>query len=213
MTKITPERLRLYIVLETSMLKVPLGEFMAQITEAGATAVQLRDKYASGAETAARAVTIKKYLEGLKGEKPLFIINDRADVAECCGADGVHLGVKDLPPELVRKAFPGLIIGLSCNNGADAEKASLLGDYAGIGPVFPTSTKKDLRPVIGLSGAGRIAGLLSVPAVAIGGITAENAAEVMKTGVAGPAVSSYVCASPEPYEAVKALIKASHERI
>lgn len=206
--KITPEDIRLYVVLESSMLKIPLREFIVQIAEAGATAVQLRDKYSSGAELAEKAVIIKKCLADMKSKKPLFIINDRADVAVCCGADGVHLGVHDVPAEMIRKNFPNLVIGISCNNAADADRASLFGDYAGIGPVYPTSTKKDPRPVLGLQGAARIEKRLSVPSVAIGGITDKNARETMKTGVPGIAVSSYVCAAANPYEAIKTLIKA-----
>lgn len=215
MTAVSPERLKLYIVLETSMLKIPLAEFTEQVTDAGATAIQLRDKGAAGVETVRRGLIIKDCLAAYKTreQRPLFIINDRADIAMACGADGVHLGVKDVPPELIRKSYPALIIGLSCNTREDAEKANLHADYAGVGPAFPTSTKKDLRPVIGLEGLKDIAEYLTIPSVAIGGITSENAADIMKTGVSGPAVSSYICSSPEPGQAVKRLLKAAYEGI
>lgn len=202
--------LKLYTVIETPLLKVPLYEFIIQTSLAGVTAFQLRDKGSDGASMVQNAMIIKKALTDLKGHKPLFIINDRADIAHVCGADGVHVGIKDVSPQLLKKSFPDLIIGSSCNNLQDAALASKWSDYAGVGPIFHTSTKKDLRSVIGIQGAKDISKALSVPCVAIGGINEENCSDVIKSGVSGLALSSCICSSQNPYDTVKAIIKAAY---
>lgn len=202
--------LELYVVIETSMLKVPLREFVLMAVSAGASALQLRDKGSTGVSMAENALIIKDTLSSLKESRPLFIINDRADIAAACGGDGVHLGVKDTPIELVKKAFPNLILGYSCNGEADALKASQYAHYAGVGPAFHTLTKTDLRPVLGVNGIRQVVKSLSVPSVAIGGINDGNAFDLLQSGVSGLALSSYVCSAINPYEALLAIKRAAY---
>ena len=146
------------------------------------------------------------------GGRPLdvpLIVNDRVEVARAAGADGVHLGQDDLDAARARAILgPDRLIGVSAGTAAEAarvDKASA--DYAGIGSVYATPTKPDAGAPIGIAGLGALAAALApLPAVAIGGIGAGNAAEVMASGVAdGIAVVSAICGAPDPEAAARAL--------
>ena len=136
-----------------------------------------------------------------------LLINDHVDVALASGADGVHLGQADLPLAAARRLLgPQAIIGLSISQaghlaGADAA----LADYYGIGPVYPTTTKPDADPVLGLDALHALAQQGGKPCVAIGGITLANAASVMASSVDGIAVVSAICAADDPRAAAAAL--------
>ena len=201
--------LKLYLVLETSALCLPLDEFIAQIADGGVTAIQLRDKTA----TALERFNIAKYIKPLIAKKDiLFIINNNADIAAAVGAHGVHLGPEDLPPADVKKHFPDFCIGVSCNNNDDCTAANEAhADYAGVGPAFFTATKTNLRPLLTPKGVKKITEKLDIPAVAIGGITAENITELKGCGVYGAAVSSAICASETPYDTVLIMRKLIEE--
>jgi len=134
--------LKLYLVLETSALRLQLDDFITQAAEGGVTAIQLRDKKTTAFE---RYHTAKK-IKLLIGKKDiLFIINNNADIAAAVEAAGVHLGPEDLPPAAVKRHFPDFYVGVSCNNYNDCAKANKArADYAGAGPVFFTATKTNL---------------------------------------------------------------------
>lgn len=184
---------------------------MEETVMAGATAFQLRDKFSSGRERYETGLKIKKALEG-KGV--LFAVNDSIDLALALEADAVHLGVKDIPLEAAKKIAPGLFFGYSCNTCEDCRIARVHADYSGVGPVYTTDTKKDLRRLLGPCGLAENLGLLEgLPAVAIGGINGDNCREISALGPDGVAVSSYICSSEKPYEAAKNIIKALDERI
>jgi thiamine-phosphate pyrophosphorylase len=118
------------------------------------------------------------------GSNTKFIINDDPKLAADIGADGVHLGQSDMGYAEARAiAGEKAIIGLSTHNGDQVRAACALNpDYIGVGPVFPTPTKKIPDPAIGISGMREMVGLATVPAVAIGGINKENLEEVVKAG-------------------------------
>jgi thiamine-phosphate pyrophosphorylase len=156
----------------------------------GATMIQLRMKHASTGEIFQMA---RKLVQEL--EIPVYI-NDRADVALAAGARGVHLGVEDLPAAAVRDFAPqGFGIGLSVGN---EEEVRLLGaspvDYWSIGSIFRTSTKPDAGEPIGIEGFRRVARQAppGMSLVAIGGIDASNAAQLIRAGAHGVAVISAV---------------------
>ena len=119
-----------------------------------------------------------------------FFVNDRADIAELCGADGVHLGQEDLPVEKARAFLAAeRRIGYSIHNLEQARRAAALRvDYIAIGPVFPTATKENPDPVVGLEMIAQVRSLTTKPLVAIGGITMENAAAVLQAGADAVAV-------------------------
>jgi thiamine-phosphate pyrophosphorylase len=136
-----------------------------------------------------------------------FIINDRVDVAFASHADGVHLGQDDFPIPLARKLLgKEAIIGGSAGNLEEARKCFAEGaDYIGFGPVYPTASKEDAGPAAGLVLMRKIVEAMPLPIIAIGGISAENASPVIKTGVHGIAVISAVCCQNDPSEAAQCL--------
>jgi thiamine-phosphate pyrophosphorylase len=146
----------------------------------------------------------------VQGDGGTFIVNDRCDVALAVGADGVHLGQEDLPLAEAR-AFLGRekLIGISTHNLAQALEAEAGGaDYIGLGPIFPTPTKEKPDPVVGVAGLREVRARVRIPIVAIGGITARNAAEVMAAGADAVAVVSAVLAAADPKAALTELLKA-----
>nr|ACZ34278.1 thiamine phosphate diphosphorylase [Heterodera glycines] len=139
-----------------------------------------------------------------------LIINDHVDVCLASGADGVHLGANDLPVESARELLgPDAILGYSVNNEKALEHAIRLGhkiDYLGVGPVFPTATKSDHAPPLGIERQRLICSRSIHPTVAVGGINAQNAAEVMAIGAPDAlAVISAICAADEPTKTAREL--------
>ncbi|WP_250478725.1 MULTISPECIES: thiamine phosphate synthase [unclassified Caballeronia] len=126
-----------------------------------------------------------------------FVVNDHVDVALAVGADGVHIGQRDLPADVARRLLgPDALIGLSVSNldeTADAAKRADVVDYLGAGPVYATPTKTDASTPCGIEGLAEICAAAHVPTVAIGGIQAHNAADVMRAKPAGLAVVSAIC--------------------
>jgi thiamine-phosphate pyrophosphorylase len=162
----------------------------------GADVIQLRDKHGDSCDilrTAKilRAITIKS--------GTLFIVNDRLDIAIACEADGVHLGQGDIPPGTARQlAPPGFIIGVSVGTVEEALAAGRAGaDYLALSPTFPTLSKDDAGPGHGLGRLSEIRKAVSLPLIAIGGISHENVYEVIAAGADGIAVISAVVESPD----------------
>lgn len=170
--------------------------------EGGATCIQLRLK-----DVAARDLT-SVARELVRAVSVPVIINDRADVAIAAGAAGVHLGVDDIPPAAVRAfAPPRFVIGVSV--GSDDEVANAIAaDYAGIGPVYSTGTKRDAGSAIGTGEFARLAAATGLPAVGIGGITAANARAVIEAGASGVAVVASVFGASDPRLAAAELLSA-----
>ena len=203
-------KLRLYIVLETSMLKLPLDEFLKEVLRAGVSIIQLRDKNSSFEEKLKIAQTIRFLTNEFNA---LFIINDSVELAVKSHADGLHLGINDGNIKEIKENYPNLIIGYSCNNLDDVNIANQYADYAGIGPYTNTSTKKDIRQILGSKGIYKLNKALNIPSVAIGGINSENAKDVLLSNVSGLAVSSYLCASEKPYEDAVKIMDIINERV
>jgi len=169
----------------------------------GATMIQLRLKE----ESARSLVEIARSIQAMVPDVPL-VVNDRADVALAVGAAGVHVGVDDLAPALLRRVVPpGFIIGASV--GSDDEVARAAGaDYVGIGPVYGTGSKADAGAAIGAARFAELARRCALPAVAIGGITSDRVAEVMAVGASGVAVISALFGASDPTLAARALRSA-----
>ncbi len=197
--------LSLYLVTDR---RLSLGrttcEVVAEAIAGGVTAVQLREKHCSTREFIDEARLVKKLLQGTA--IPL-IINDRLDVALAVEAEGVHLGQQDMSISDARRlAGSRLIIGISAESLADALRAEAEGaDYIGISPVFATATKTDTAKPLGLAGIRRIRAAVRLPLVGIGGISVDNAIEVLRAGADGVAVVSAIVSAPCPRSAAAAL--------
>ena len=186
------------------------GRYLLKLIEkgvdSGVTLVQLRAK---GMPTRKFLQLALQTAELLKAKGFPLIINDRIDVALACGAEGIHLGQDDLPLSYVRKILgKKKCIGISVNTLKEAEEAEKGGaDYLGVGPVYDTSSKRDLKAILGPSGLKVIREKVKIPILAIGGINAENVMEVMSCGADGIAVISALIGAEDISEATRELIK------
>ena len=142
-----------------------------------------------------------------------LIINDHVDVALAAGADGVHIGQNDLPPDVARKLLGAhALIGLSVSDARQVDHANTLGamiDYVGVGPVFDTPTKPDASAACGIDGLAALCARSQQPTVAIGGIQLHNAAAVKRAGPGGIAVVSAICTAADPHLAAQRLLASS----
>jgi thiamine-phosphate pyrophosphorylase len=209
-SRLNPDALRLYLVTDQALTRGrPLADVVAAAVQGGVTCVQLREKQLGTREFLAQALILKALLapQGI----PL-VINDRLDIALACGADGVHLGQNDLPADEARKLLPpGVFIGWSVESMDDVQQSAALPvDYLGVSPIFSTPTKTDTKDPWGLEGLAVVRAATPLPLVAIGGIHAGNARDVLRAGADGLAVVSALCAADDPRAAavtLKALCK------
>lgn len=201
-------RLRVYVLADRSLAQGRSEEEIARAAaRGGATAVQLRGKGCSGRQLYLAGMALRRLTRELG---LLFIVNDRVDVALAVDADGVHLGQEDLPLEAARRLMGRRkLIGISVDTVEEALAAQAGGaDYLGAGPVFPTPSKADAGPVLGLEGLARISRAVRIPVVGIGGVNADNAGRVIEAGASGVAVISAVVAAPDVAAATAALARA-----
>jgi thiamine-phosphate pyrophosphorylase len=196
----------LYLVTDPDLsLGRPEDEVVRRAVAAGVTMVQYRDK-----DTSTKRMIEKTRLlaDICRSAGVALIVNDRVDVAMAGGADGVHLGQDDMDPGDCR-AIVGepFIIGVSVTTVEEVKNAEKAGaDYLGANGVFPTGTKTDLGKPLGLDGVSRLAVASSLPMVGIGGINAENAADVLEAGADGVAVVSYIVSAENIEEKCKNLL-------
>lgn len=173
-------------------------EYLTQICVEYAVAfVQLRMKESSRMVVLRTAEKLRKITEKTATR---FIVNDFPDVALDCGADGVHIGQSDQPFHEVRAMVTdSMIVGISTHTVDQTKEACALGpDYIGIGPVFPTPTKKIADPAIGIEGMKKMVAIATVPAVCLGGITFETLPDLITHGARNFSLVRPLCDSPEP---------------
>ena len=195
----------LYAIIDTQALKGRSHlEVASQIIRGGAKTIQLRDKLLSKKEL----LPIAQQLKNLCAEhNVLFIVNDYLDIALAADADGLHLGQNDLPTKVARKLLPiDKILGCSTTTVDQAVTAESDGaDYIAVGSIYPT-TSKETAKVIGLEGLRQIRQAVTLPLVAIGGITKDNAAEVIAAGASSVAVISAILQAESPEEAARQIV-------
>ncbi len=168
--------------------------------EGGATVVQLRLKGAATSEVVERGRAIRDLC---RERGVTFVVNDDVDAALELAADGVHLGRGDSGGE--RALAAGLLVGLSASSVDEARDAELRGAaYVGAGPVWPTPSKTDADPPIGLDGLAELCASVTVPVVAIGGVDENNAGACIAAGAAGVAVIRAAAAAERVLAAVDA---------
>ena len=169
--------------------------------------LQLRMKDTSRAMCVHTASMLR---EITRGSRTSLIVNDDLDVAIAVDADGIHLGQTDMSVAEARQRWnrPGKIFGLSTHSMEQAGKAAeLQPDYIGIGPVYPTKTKRNAANPLGAEEAGRIAGKSPITSVPIGGINALNLPLLLSAGVANYCVAGAVNSRPDPFVAIQELQK------
>jgi thiamine-phosphate pyrophosphorylase len=189
--KFNGKMLLLYAVTDRAWIgKQTLLEQIEDALKGGATILQLREKDLDEAAFVEEAVQVRDLCR--KYNVPL-IINDNVDVALKSGADGVHAGIEDTPVAEIRKRVPSdFIIGATCKTVEQAKLAEAAGaDYMGVGAVFPSPTKANALRITNEQ-LREIVSSVSIPAVAIGGISYDNVSELKGSRVRGAAVVSAI---------------------
>ena len=168
------------------------GEMLA----AGAKIIQYREKEKTKRQKYLDCVELRAMT---RSSGALFIVNDDVDIALAVKADGAHLGQDDMPLEAARSILgAGAVIGVSTHSPAQAQEAVRRGaDYIGVGPLFPTRTKKDVCAAVGLEYLDYAAGNLEIPFVAIGGIKLRNLEEVVRRGARCVALVTEITGAPD----------------
>ncbi len=201
------EKLAVYLVADPEATGRDLVEDAIAALDGGVTCVQLRAKRMADGDAWRLAIRLR---EQCRYRGALFIVNDRVDLALASQADGVHLGVWDLPLAMARwMAGPGFVLGYSPTTTAEAASAVRQGaDYVGAGPVFATASKADAGTPIGVAGLAERVEAAGLPTVGIGGITAENAGEVIRAGAVGVSVIGAILGADDPGAAAARLAAA-----
>lgn len=204
--KFNEKMLRCYLVGGSQDAGCDPANFLAKVEEAikaGITAFQYREKGASTL-TGPERVKLGQKLRQLTEEAGIpLIVDDDVALAKEIGADGIHVGQKDKGIDQVLREAGGMFVGYSCNTPEQVEKANNLPvAYLGSGPVFPTNSKADADPALGLDKLANLVKRSRHPIVAIGGISEANMEETLATGVAGISVISMILQSPNITETI-----------
>ena len=215
--KFTKDKIRramlLYAITDRSWLKEgeSLTDVCREVLDNGATFLQIREKDLDKENFEKEAAELKKLCE--KYRVP-FVVNDNVQLALDIDADGVHVGQSDIKGRDIRSLIgPDKILGISAGTAEEAVAAEKAGaDYIGVGAVFGTSTKKDARN-LSIEKLREICGAVSIPAVAIGGISRENVSELDGSGASGIAVISAIFGAGEPGKATGELLKLAEEMV
>ncbi|MEI6638544.1 MAG: thiamine phosphate synthase [Chlorobium sp.] len=198
----------LCVITDEALCPVSLAE---KALEGGAAMIQLRHKSASGSQLYSWAIEIVNLT---KRYNALCIINDRVDIAMASRANGVHLGQQDMPALVARKIMDkSTIIGVSTSSIEEAIRAEKDGaDYIGFGHIYPTSSKEKGYPPLGPEALQEVSKQISLPIVAIGGVSLYNAALLLSCGASGVAVISEVSRAVDPSLATRKLVSAINKR-
>ena len=197
----------LYLVTdETERCRYGLVETVRRAVEGGVTIVQYRSEQLHHEQQREQVLPLQAYLRSVG--VPL-IINDNVQLAVEIDADGIHIGQDDMPVPRARALIgPHKILGLTVTTPEQmAAVDTALVDYLGCGPVYPTITKDDAPPPMGVEGWAELARMSPLPVVAIGGLNRERTAAIRATGLAaGVAVVSHICAAENPTQAARELL-------
>ena len=201
----------LYAVTDQMWLKKgeTLGDVVESVLQNGATFLQIREKDLAQDAFEAEAERLKTLCT--QHEVP-FVVNDSVEIALQCDADGVHVGQSDIKGRDIRSIIgPDKILGISAGTVEEAIAAEKAGaDYIGVGAIFSTSTKKNARSMT-MERLKEIVSSVSIPVVAIGGISTENILQLRGSGVDGVAVVSAIFAAEDPGKATADLLKLAEE--
>ncbi|MFB6293091.1 MAG: thiamine phosphate synthase [Halonotius sp.] len=207
----TPDQWRTYLVTQQSLSEGRSTEtIVAAAIDGGVDAVQLREK---GRPLDERYELGGRLRELTSDAGVDLIVNDRIDLAHAVGADGVHLGQSDLPVSTAREILgPEATVGASVSTVSEARLAAISGaDYLGVGAIYGTDSKPDAETAndgLGVDALAKIVDSVTIPVVAIGGITPENASGPIQAGASAVAVISAITAADDPEAAASELREA-----
>jgi len=197
---------RLYVILDAGLVHGSVLEFAEQLIDVGVRVLQYRDKTG----TAAAMLRTSQALARMANEAGVsFFVNDRPDIAFLANATGVHVGQEDLSVEQARAIMgPQRWVGVSTHNREQfASAAASSADYIAIGPVFPTESKANPDPVVGVEMIRALRGMTQKPIVAIGGIGLDRAQEVLQAGADSVAVISDILLASDPKERARQFVR------
>jgi thiamine-phosphate pyrophosphorylase len=206
---------RLHLITDARPGRDPLPVVRAALSTAGPLVVQVRVPDEVPDRDAYRLAG--QIVELCRASGAMCLVDDRLDVALAVGADGAHVGARDLPVEAARRVLgAAAVLGATARDPVAARAAVAQGaSYLGAGPAYPTATKTGLPEPIGPAGIAAVAAAVDVPVVAIGGITAARVPELIRAGAYGVAVVGAICAAPDPAAATAELLAAlagAHEQ-
>lgn len=205
MSRITTQKLReilkVYFIMGSNNCLEEPETTLTQAIDGGITCFQFREKGKGALTGLDKYELAEKLLYICRKANVPFIVNDDIDLAISIQADGVHIGQEDENAQTVKEKIGNkIILGISVHNLSEAEMAIKAGaDYFGVGPIYPTSTKADIRSVQGVKILQELrANGITIPIVGIGGITANNAYEVIEAGADGVSVISAISKHKDP---------------
>ncbi len=199
--------LTLYLVLDDKYLEGrDLASTVEQAIQGGITALQYRFKNKSTRQMYEELLVLRNLTKSYNVD---LVVNDRVDLALAVGADGVHVGQQDLPPDVVKKLVDdSMYIGYSINSVDQIREVDHLPiDYIGFGSIYETTTKKNYK-LVGLEGLKQAVKITNKPIVAIGGITHYRVQEVLQAGATGVAVVSAILGFEDVKKATESLVQA-----
>ncbi|KON88377.1 thiamine-phosphate pyrophosphorylase [Sporosarcina globispora] len=211
--------LKVYFIMGSTNCQHAPEDVLRSAIKGGINLFQFREKGA-GCLHGDEKESLAKRLQAICNESNIpFIVNDDIELALKINADGVHIGQEDEAADVVRRRIGSKILGVSVHNMNEAETAICQGaDYLGIGPIYPTSTKNDAKPVQGLTFLKDLRSAAAhVPIVGIGGITSVNAPPIIEAGADGVSVITAISHAESPeesarqlYHAVNSVLKNDH---
>ena len=201
----------LYAIIDASLVKTSELSFAEMMAESGVEILQYRSKHATSRQLFDICSVLARKWPRLAKNSSRFIVNDRPDIAALAGAGGAHVGQTDLGVEQAREIVgPQSWVGVSTHDleqvvAADQTSA----DYVAFGPIFPTSTKEQPDPVVGLDLLAQVRRRTRKPLVAIGGITLERAEAVYLAGADSLAVTRDLMTAPDPAARARAFLQVA----
>jgi thiamine-phosphate diphosphorylase len=198
---------RLHVVTDDAILRRPrFIDSAREVLHAGAgwLGLHLRGHGVSGRELFAIASAL---LQGARDAGARLVINDRVDAAIAAGVQGIHLGVRSIPPGAARRLLPGASIGYSAHAPDEASGVDPATDYVFLGTIYETASHPD-RPALGTSVLRRTCAGAAVPVIAIGGVTPDRIGEVIAAGAHGIAVLGGVWNATDPVAAMRVHVDA-----
>ncbi|MFE4523405.1 thiamine phosphate synthase [Cytobacillus firmus] len=214
-TEVMRELLRVYFIMGSVNCSQKPEDILRSAIKGGISLFQFREKGA-GCMHGKEKESLAKKLQAICKESNIpFIVNDDIELAIHINADGVHIGQEDEPADVVRRKIGSKILGVSVHNKIEADAAVRQGaDYLGIGPIYPTSTKKDAKTVQGITFLKELkSASLQIPVVGIGGINSKNTPPIMDAGADGVSVITAISQADSPEKSARELKEAVMRKV